>query len=120
MMEFIPLVGPLVAAGTILAVAFLANYQHLLILAIFLGVWRLVQDYVNAPRIMGSTLELNPLATIFAVLAGGEVAGVLGVYLSIPIMATLRIVWRRWRTYSDVERGRTYGVRLPAKDQGVA
>lgn len=120
MMEFIPLVGPLVAAGTILAVSFLANYQHLLILAIFLGVWRLVQDYVNAPRIMGSTLELNPLATIFAVLAGAEVAGVLGVYLSIPIMATLRIVWRRWRTYSDVERGRTCGVRLPAKDRGVA
>ena len=79
-----------------------------------------MQDYVNAPRIMGNTLELNPLATIFAVLAGGEIAGVLGVYLSIPIMATLRIVLRRWRTYSDVERGRAYGVRLPAKDQGVA
>jgi len=38
------------------------------------------------------------------VLAGGEIAGVLGIYLSIPIMASLRIVWRRWRLYAEKRR----------------
>jgi predicted PurR-regulated permease PerM len=38
------------------------------------------------------------------VLAGGEIAGVLGIYLSIPIMASLRIVWRRWRLYAEKKR----------------
>jgi predicted PurR-regulated permease PerM len=102
-MEFIPIVGPLVAAIAILGVAFLANYGHLILLAIFLGVWRLIQDYFNSPRIMGSKLEMHPLAAIFAVLVGGEIAGVIGVYLSIPIMAALRILWKRWSTYSETE-----------------
>ncbi len=102
-MEFIPVVGPLVATVVILAVAFLTG-QHWLLLLIFLAVWRLIQDYVVSPRIMGKSMELHPLAAIFGVLAGAEIAGVLGVYLSIPIMASLRIVWRRWRLYAEKKR----------------
>jgi len=52
--------------------------------------------------VMGGTLELHPLAAIAAVLMGGELGGVLGVYLSIPVVATIRIVWVRWRKYSAV------------------
>jgi predicted PurR-regulated permease PerM len=103
-MEFIPVVGPLVAAVLILGVAILMSYPHVLILLLFLGAWRLIQDYVVSPRVMGDRMELHPLAAIFGVLAGGEIAGVLGVYLSIPIMASLRIVWRRWQVYSEKKR----------------
>jgi predicted PurR-regulated permease PerM len=71
---------------------------------LFLGVWRLIQDYAVSPRIMGKSMELHPLAAIFGVLAGAEIAGVLGVYLSIPVMASLRIVWRRWRLYAEKRR----------------
>jgi predicted PurR-regulated permease PerM len=103
-LEFIPVVGPLVAAALIFGVALLMSYPHWLILLIFLGAWRLVQDYVISPRIMGKSMELHPLAAIFGVLAGGEIAGVLGIYLSIPVMASLRIVWRRWRLYAEKKR----------------
>jgi len=104
LMEFIPVVGPLVAAAVILGVALLMTYPHWLVLLVFLAGWRLVQDYVISPRIMGKSMELHPLAAIFGVLAGGEIAGVLGIYLSIPIMASLRIVWRRWRLYAEKKR----------------
>jgi predicted PurR-regulated permease PerM len=103
-MEFIPVVGPLVAALLILSVAVLMNYSHWVVLLAFLGAWRLIQDYVITPRIMGKSMELHPLAAIFGVMAGGEIAGVLGVYLSIPVMASLRIVWRRGRTYVEKKR----------------
>jgi predicted PurR-regulated permease PerM len=103
-LEFIPVVGPLVAAAVIFGVALLMSYPHWLLLLIFIGGWRLVQDYVISPRIMGKSMELHPLAAIFGVLAGGEIAGVLGIYLSIPIMASLRIVWRRWRLYAEKRR----------------
>lgn len=104
MMEFIPVVGPLVAAVLIFSVAMLMSYPHWLLLLIFLGAWRMIQDYVISPRVMGQSMELHPLAAIFGVLAGGEIAGVLGIYLSIPIMASLRIVWRRWRLYAEKRR----------------
>ena len=103
-MEFIPVVGPLVAALLIIGVAVLMGYPHWIILIVFLGAWRLAQDYVISPRVMGEKMELHPLAAIFGVLAGGEIAGVLGVYLSIPIMASLRIVWRRWQLYLEKKR----------------
>jgi predicted PurR-regulated permease PerM len=77
------------------------GYSHWLALIVFLGIWRLVQDYVNSPRIMGQSMELHPLAAIFGVMAGGEVAGILGIFLSIPVMASLRIVFRRWRLYAE-------------------
>jgi predicted PurR-regulated permease PerM len=82
-------------------VALLTGYKHWLMLFVFLGVWRLIQDYVASPRIMGHSMELHPLAAIFGVMAGGEVAGILGIFLSIPVMASLRIVFRRWRLYAQ-------------------
>jgi predicted PurR-regulated permease PerM len=100
-MEFVPVVGPLVAGVAMIAVAILTGYAHWPLVLLFLIVWRLVQDYVIAPRVMGGSVELHPLAALFGVLAGGEIAGVLGVYLSIPVMASLRIFWRRWRIYAE-------------------
>jgi len=103
-LEFIPVVGPLAAALVIVTVALLLSYKHWLILVVFLGSWRLIQDYVSSPRIMGESMELHPLAAIFGVMAGGEVAGILGIYLSIPVMASLRIVLRRWRLYAEKKK----------------
>jgi hypothetical protein len=84
-----------------MSVALLMTYKHWIILLVFLGLWRLLQDYVTSPRIMGKSMELHPLAAIFGVMAGGEIAGILGIFLSIPVMASLRIVFRRWRLYAE-------------------
>ncbi len=104
MLEFIPVVGPLMAGILIVGVSLILSYPKWWVLLIFLACWRLVEDYVVSPRIMGESMELHPLAAIFGVLAGGEIAGVLGIYLSIPVMASLRIVWRRWRLYAEKQR----------------
>jgi predicted PurR-regulated permease PerM len=93
--EFIPVVGPAVAAIIVFVIAVLTSYPHLIWLVLFLAAWRLIQDYVNAPRIMGKSLEISPLVQILAVLSGGEIAGVVGALISVPAVATLRILWRR-------------------------
>jgi predicted PurR-regulated permease PerM len=100
-LEFVPLAGPLLAGSAMMTVAVLSGYPHWPFLLLFLGLWRMVLDYVISPRIMGKSVELHPLAALFGILAGGEIAGILGVYLSIPVMASLRIVWRRWRIYAE-------------------
>ena len=101
LLEFIPVVGPLTAAVIVLTTAFLLDYPAMLALLVFLAVWRLVQDYFNSPHIMGGQVQLHPLAVLFGVFAGAEMAGVVGVYLSVPAIATLRVVWLRWRSYQD-------------------
>ena len=105
LLEFVPFAGPLITATLILLISFLGGYNHILAILVFLGVWRLLQDYVNAPRILGRGVELHPLATIFGILVGGEVAGIIGVFLSVPAMATLRIVLRACRRRSYAQPG---------------
>jgi predicted PurR-regulated permease PerM len=94
-LEFVPVVGPAIAAVSVLLISVLAGYSHAIWLIVFFAVWRLLQDYVTAPHVMGQSLEINPLMQIFAVLAGAEIAGVVGALISVPLVATLRIVWRR-------------------------
>lgn len=91
-LEFLPAVGWVASALTILTIGFL-THAHCIWMALLLGLWRLVQDYVNSPRIMGSTLELQPLTVLFALMVGGQLAGLAGVYLSVPAVAVMKIVW---------------------------
>ena len=57
----------------------------------FIG-YRLFQDYVLQPYLLGSGVALHPLLILFGALAGEQVGGVFGMFLSVPVLATLRIV----------------------------
>ena len=92
-LEFLPAVGWIVSAVAILMVGFL-THSHWIWMAGLVLAWRLVQNYVNSPRIMGESLELQPLTVIFALMVGAQVGGIAGLYLSVPTVAVLRIVWQ--------------------------
>jgi len=91
-LECLPAVGWIISAVAILAIGFL-THSHWIWMAGLLLLWRLVQDYVNSPRIMGNNLDLQPLTVVFALMVGGQVGGIAGVFLSVPAVAVLRIVW---------------------------
>ena len=91
-LEFLPAVGWIASAVAILTIGFL-THAHWIWMAGLLLLWRLVQDYVNSPRIMGDSLELQPLTVVFALMVGGQLGGIAGLYLSVPAVAVLRIVW---------------------------
>ncbi len=97
LLEFIPVIGPLSAAAAILLVAGFSGYPHLVWVLAFLAAYRLFQDYVLQPYLMSSGVELHPLLVIFGVLAGEQTGGVAGMFLSIPVLATLRVVFLRIR-----------------------
>ncbi|MGH9414918.1 MAG: AI-2E family transporter [Terriglobales bacterium] len=99
LLDFIPIVGPLIGAIMVLAVAFFAGYPHVIFVALFIGAWRVFMDYYLSPHMFGERVQLHPLAVLFGVLAGAEIAGIIGVYLSVPILAILRAAWTRWRTF---------------------
>ena len=90
-LEFIPVVGPVAAGVTIVLVAGLSGYSHLLLLIGFLVVYRLFQDYVLNPYLMSDGVSLPPLMVLFGLLAGEELGGIVGIFLSVPVLATARI-----------------------------
>jgi predicted PurR-regulated permease PerM len=93
-LEFIPVAGWMMAAGTILTVGFM-THAHWIWMLVLLVLWRVVMDYGIGPRVMGHELELHPLLAIFTMMIGGAVGGIVGIYLSIPLVAAARVIWRR-------------------------
>jgi predicted PurR-regulated permease PerM len=93
-LEFIPVAGWMISAATILTFGAL-THAHWIWMAALLGLWRLLMDYLISPKIVGHELEFPPLLAIFTVMVGGAVGGIVGVYLSIPLVAALRLVWRQ-------------------------
>jgi predicted PurR-regulated permease PerM len=94
-LEFIPVIGPLTAGVVAIAVCLFAGYDHPWVLAVFILVWRGIQDYAVNPLVMARGIDIHPALVIVGVLAGGEIAGVAGMFLSVPVIAAARIVARR-------------------------
>jgi predicted PurR-regulated permease PerM len=94
-LEFIPVIGPLAAGVLAVGVSMLGGYTHPWLLAAFVLLWRGIQDYACVPLVMGRGIEIHPALIVVGVLAGGEIAGVAGMFLSVPVIAAVRIVWRR-------------------------
>jgi predicted PurR-regulated permease PerM len=94
-LEFIPLLGPVTVGITVTGfTAFGDNPSMAIWVAVFLIVLRLVHDYVTYPRIIREGIHLHPLAIVLSVLAGEQIAGIIGVFLSIPVVALGTVLHR--------------------------
>ena len=102
--EFVPLVGPL-TIGIVAALVGGLNggSSSALLVILFLGVLRIVQDYFIYPKLIGQGIHLHPLAVIIAILAGAELAGIAGIFLAIPVVAILTVSYRHWLEHRGSE-----------------
>jgi predicted PurR-regulated permease PerM len=92
-LEFVPVVGPAAALAIILAVSGIAGSGGLLWIIIFWGLNRVFQDYVLNPYLMSAGVEIHPLLVLFGVLAGDKIAGIAGMFFSVPVLALLKVVY---------------------------
>jgi predicted PurR-regulated permease PerM len=91
-LELIPFIGPLIGTILILLVAAFTGYPHIWWIVIFFAAYRAFQDYFLQPFLMSSGVQLHPLLVIFGALAGQQLGGLWGMFLSVPVLATLRLV----------------------------
>jgi predicted PurR-regulated permease PerM len=100
-LEFVPIAGWITTAAAILVSGWL-GHAHWIVSAPLIVAWRLVQNFVNAPRLMGDRLHIEPISVLFTVMVGAQLGGLIGVVLSIPVVAVLRIVQHE---RSNIHRG---------------
>ncbi|MGH9820296.1 MAG: AI-2E family transporter [Pyrinomonadaceae bacterium] len=99
--EFVPLIGPLTIGLVVITVAaFSDDPWRALYVGVFLIILRVIQDYVLYPRIVRGGIHLHPLAIILSVLAGEQVAGIPGVFLAIPAVAILTVLYKHAMEHS--------------------
>jgi predicted PurR-regulated permease PerM len=105
-LEFIPVIGPLTAGAVMLLVAAFSGYPHVLWIFIFLVAYRIFQDYVLNPQMMGSGVEVHPVLILFSVIAGEQIAGIPGMFFSVPAVAALRLIFKRLHQEAPVSQNR--------------
>jgi predicted PurR-regulated permease PerM len=99
-LEFIPNLGPTIASVPTILIAFIdgstiLNISNGWFAVLVIGVNFALQQLENnflVPRIMGQSLNLHPLVVLIAALIGAQMAGVLGILLAAPVVATLRVL----------------------------
>jgi predicted PurR-regulated permease PerM len=107
LLEFIPVLGPIIGAGVAIVVALfqpetlaqMANWQYAGIVLIFMLIVQQLENNILVPRIVGESLDLHPMIVMVAVFMGSSLAGILGAILAAPVVATLKLLgiysWRK-------------------------
>ncbi len=113
LLEFLPIVGPLVSTLTAMIVAFFlgsttfGEMNPLIfagIVAAFMFIVQQVENGVLVPRIVGGALDLHPVVIIVAVMMGGSLAGILGAVLAAPVAASIKLFGAyAWRKMFDLD-----------------
>jgi predicted PurR-regulated permease PerM len=91
--ELIPYLGPWLGALPPLAYALVVHpVSAIWVGLLFLGIHQ-IEGHVVVPNVMGSALRLHPLLVIFGLLAGGEIYGLPGALVALPLLAAVRAIW---------------------------
>ena len=89
--ELIPYVGPAIgAAPPILIALFSGNEADALTLVVLFTALQQIEGHIVAPNVFAHSLRINPLLVIAALLIGGQLYGLVGAFISLPIAAIIR------------------------------
>jgi len=107
-LNLIPYVGALIGnvIGVLLTLSSTPDLGSVFTVLIIIAVVQLLDNNILMPFIVGSKIRINALASLFGVFIGGALAGILGMFLSLPIMAALKII------FDHTEQFKKWGVLL--------
>jgi predicted PurR-regulated permease PerM len=92
-MELIPYLGPWLGAIPPVIYALIVDpVSAIWVTLLFLGIHQ-IEGHIVVPNVMGSALRLHPLLVIFGLIAGGEIYGLPGIFVALPLLACMRALW---------------------------
>ncbi|QNK60095.1 AI-2E family transporter [Paenibacillus sp. PAMC21692] len=95
----IPYLGPFFGAAPALLMASTISLKMMIYVAIVNTLCQILEGNVVSPQVVGRTLHLHPLLIIFALLAGGQIAGIAGMILAVPIFAACKVIVQHMFAY---------------------
>ena len=91
-LDLIPVIGSTIGGAVVTLVALTVSLPVAIATLAFYIAYRLAEDYLLVPRIMGSTVKVPAVVSVVAVLIGGSLLGIVGARVAIPIAAALRLL----------------------------
>ena len=92
LLDLIPVIGSTVGGAIVTLVALTVSLPVALATLAFYVAYRLAEDYLLVPRIMGRTVQVPAVVSLVAVLVGGTLMGIIGALVAIPVAAALRLL----------------------------
>jgi putative heme transporter len=104
--NFIPYIGGAVTTllGFLVALA-VGTSSDIIIMAIYTLVFNIVQGNFVAPLVYGKTVQLHPAIVLLAIPAGGQIAGIIGMFLVVPFLGVVATTWRLILQIFDTDDG---------------
>ncbi|WP_018613803.1 AI-2E family transporter [Segetibacter koreensis] len=120
-LNLIPYIGALIGnvVGVLLTLTSSQEIWPIYAVLITIAIVQFLDNNILMPRIVGSKVKINALASIVGVIVGGAVAGISGMFLSLPVIAILKIVFdrsdnlRQWGVLFGDERPKHSPMRFP-------
>jgi len=99
LLTIVPYLGTMVGlVAAVLAAAFqFQDLFHTVMVLLVFAVGQTLEGMVLTPKLVGDRIGLHPVAVIFAILAGGQLFGFLGILLALPVTAALNVLVRHLR-----------------------
>ena len=116
----VPYMGIIVGLGAALIAAFFQfdSFTPLLwVIAVFV-IGQMLEGMLLTPLLVGDKIGLHPVAVIFAVLAGGQLVGFVGILLALPVAAVVMVLLRRWHV--NYRASQIYSAEKPMNDDEQA
>ncbi|RNF86059.1 AI-2E family transporter [Lysobacter psychrotolerans] len=118
LLTFVPYIGPAsgIVLGVIAALVQYGDWRHVVGVLVVFGVGQVIESYWLTPKLVGDRIGLHPVAVIFAVLAGGQLFGFLGMLLALPVAAVANVLLRYAQeryTHSKLYAGEHPSIVLP-------
>jgi predicted PurR-regulated permease PerM len=117
--ELIPYLGPWLGALPPFIYALVVHpVSAIWVGLLFLGIHQ-IEGHIVVPNVMGSALRLHPLLVIFGLLAGGEIYGLPGALVALPLLAAARAIWEFFAervTLESWEQGGTVPVEVDVEE----
>lgn len=94
--EFIPVIGPWLAylptALIVMTGEPTTAFITLLVVSLFYLVVQMIENYIIVPKLMADTMDMHPLTVILAIMIGGTLGGIPGLFVSIPVAAMIKVL----------------------------
>lgn len=109
LVSFIPYLGATVGVGIGLIAALVqyGDWTHVILVCVVFGVGQMLESMVLTPFLVGDRIGMHPVAVIFAVMAGGQLFGFVGVLVALPVAAVAMVLLRY--LYEQYTASRLYG-----------
>ncbi len=92
-LDFIPYIGPVIASIPALTIGFVVGgFPLALKVGIVFLLANQAEGHIIAPNIVSRTIQLSPSAVVIAILIGGDLYGIIGMFIAVPVAGIIRVI----------------------------